>query len=103
MEFVLLSAAEIQIELCNRIKKQRLTKNITQSTFAARVGVSTQTIKNLENDRRCTLDTFIRCLIALGLVAELEPVMTTEIVSIAQLEASIKPLRRRATAKGKKS
>lgn len=100
MEFVLLSAAEIQVELCNRIKKRRLTKNITQPAFAAMVGVSTQTIKNLEKESRCTLDTFIRCLIALGLASEMESIMKTEIVSIAQLEASIKPLRRRATSKG---
>lgn len=101
MEFILLSAAEIQVELCNRIKKRRLTKNISQLAFAAMVGVSTQTIKNLERDCRCTLDTFIRCLIALGLVSELESIAKTDIVSIAQLEASIKPLRRRARTKGK--
>lgn len=96
MQFDLLSATEIQIELCDRIKKQRLTKNISQESFASKVGVSTKTINNLEKDGRCTLDTFIRCLIALGLVHELDSILKTEILSISLIEAAEKPLRQRA-------
>jgi transcriptional regulator with XRE-family HTH domain len=96
MQFVLLSATEIQVELCRRLKKRRLAKNISQESFACKVGVSTKTINNLEKDGRCTLDTFIRCLMALGLVHELDSILKMEVASIAQIELAEKPLRQRA-------
>lgn len=96
MQFVLSSATEIQFELCARIKSRRLDKNLSQESFASMVGVSTKTINNLEKDGRCTLDTFIRCLMSLGLVSELEPIMKSAITSIEQIESAEKPMRQRA-------
>ena len=96
MQFDLLSATEVQSELCSRIRKRRLSKNISQESFASMVGVSTKTINNLEKDGRCTLDTFIRCLMSLGIISELDSILKSDVVSITQMEAAEKPLRQRA-------
>lgn len=96
MKFSLLSASGVCDELSVRIKRQRLSQNRTQAEFALMSGISVRTVKNLEKDGKCTLDTFIRCLMALGLIEELESVLSTKISSIAQMEAMEKPQRQRA-------
>ena len=96
MKFLLLPASGVRGELCARIKKHRLAQNKTQEEFALMTGLSVRTVKNLEKDGRCTLDTFIRCLMALGVIRELEPLLSMQLTSIAQMEALEKPQRQRA-------
>ena len=63
---------QIEIELCKRLEKIRLSKNITQLQLAKEAGVSTRTIGRLEKGQGISVDTFIRVLIALGIQQNLE-------------------------------
>jgi transcriptional regulator with XRE-family HTH domain len=50
-----------------QVERVRLSRNITQEMLAKEAGVSSRTIRNLENGEGVFLDTFVRVLIALGL------------------------------------
>ena len=100
MDFKLSSAAEICFELSRRLKAQRLAKNIKQQELAVRAGVSVGTVKNLETHGQASLETWIRIIMALDLIHDLERLFTLKLQSIAEMERleqlKTKILRRRA-------
>lgn len=93
--FILMTPAEIQRELGQRIQALRLTENITQEEFGARVGLSRSTIRKLETTGQVTLDAFVRVLSALGRTEDLAGILLPQAaLSIADLEKQTKTRQR---------
>ncbi len=61
------SSESIERDLCNKLERIRLQKNISQATLAKNAGVSRRTISRMENGAGVSLDTFIRVMMALNL------------------------------------
>lgn len=100
ISFQLALPSEICRELSNRLRKQRLFKNIKQQELAERSGLSVGTIKNIETKAQVSLENFIRILSVLELTHELENLFKIEAQSIADLEKiekmKTKKIRKRA-------
>lgn len=75
IDFSLAASKQIETALCHRLEKIRLSRNITQPQLATKSGVSTRTIRRLENGEGISLNTFIRILMALGLQNNLQEIL----------------------------
>lgn len=71
LDFSVANSESILASLGDQIRNIRLSRNITQAQLAEESGVTVLTIGRLEQGLGSTLDTFIRVLIALGLVQNL--------------------------------
>lgn len=58
-------------ELGARLAKIRLSRNITQEALAREAGIGVRTLRRLEAGGSCTLDSFLRIAITLGLADHL--------------------------------
>lgn len=58
-------------ELGARLAKIRLSRNITQEALAREAGIGVRTLRRLEAGGSCTLDSFLRIAIILGLADHL--------------------------------
>ena len=58
-------------ELGARLAKIRLSRNITQEALAREAGIGLRTLRRLEAGGSCTLDSFLRIAITLGLADHL--------------------------------
>ena len=58
-------------ELGARLAKVRLSRNITQEALAREAGIGLRTLRRLEAGGSCTLDSFMRIAISLGLAEHL--------------------------------
>lgn len=58
-------------ELGARLAKIRLSRNITQEALAREAGIGVRTLRRLEAGGSCTLDSFLRIVITLGLADHL--------------------------------
>lgn len=65
IDFTLTTSSQIEKELCLRIEKIRLSRNMPQEQLAIEAGISLRTIGRLEKGQGVSLDTFIRVLMAL--------------------------------------
>ena len=72
MIFVLLSDKEVIIEIGNRIKTIRLSKNISQQRLADSIGCHRSTIQDIEKGKSITLTTFIAIIRELGMLNKLD-------------------------------
>lgn len=97
----ILTDADIQHRLSEKIRTLRLQQNYSQQKLAVRSGVSVSTIIRTENGQTTTMDTFVRLLRQLGKLDVLIPLLEDEPMSpteyyrlqqVAQL-----PIRKRAT------
>lgn len=66
------SSEVIEQQLCKRLERVRLEKNVSQSALAEEAGVSRRTISRMENGEGVALQTFVRIARALGLGDELQ-------------------------------
>ncbi len=80
-----LSDAEILAELGGRLRRYRLTQNITQAELARHAGLSTRTIRNVEQGDDIQLSTIIRMLRALGRLEVLDAFLPRPTVSPMEL------------------
>jgi transcriptional regulator with XRE-family HTH domain len=97
-DFAFATQTEICLELANRLKQQRLASNLSQQELAARADVSLGTIRHLERAGQVTLESWVKVLMALGLVEALQPLfLATRPQSIAQMERDSRPPRARAS------
>ena len=96
LDFGLSSEREIRAEFGQRLRAQRLVKGITQAELAERAALSLSTVKLFESRGQCTLENFVRMVIGLGLVDELQPLFALKSKSIAQMEQAEQALRVRA-------
>jgi len=93
------TAPELSQEMAKRLKAHRMKLGVSQPELAQRAGVALGTVSAFESTGKTTLDTFMRLVIALGLVAELENLFTLPILSISELEQSLEPPRKRVRRK----
>ena len=85
MNFDVTSNALILKELGERLQRERLNRNLSQSDLAAKAGLSRRTIVGTEAGRGPTLETVISMLRALGLLNHLETFLPQVEISPVQL------------------
>ncbi|MEX3957766.1 helix-turn-helix domain-containing protein [Trinickia sp. EG282A] len=92
---------EICRELGQRVRDRRVGMNLPALELAARIGVSHRTVLRFEATGKCTLDTFVKILEALGAIEDLQPVLAAPVQSIAEMrERATASTRKRAYRKG---
>lgn len=94
LSFNLATANEIGSVLGERLRRQRLARELQQRELAARAGISETTLRNLETRGVCTLETFIKVIMALGVADELAGFLETRHESIQAMEAASSPRQR---------
>ncbi len=72
VDYTIADSGQIESDLCKKIARIRLARNITQKFLAEQAGVSVRTIRRLEKGLGVSLDTFIRVLTALGIQQNLQ-------------------------------
>ncbi|MCX5590629.1 helix-turn-helix domain-containing protein [Alcaligenes endophyticus] len=76
---------EIVQRLCERLRKERLHLQMTQADVAARAGVSTNTVSNLEAGRNISVENLVRIASILGRAQEFETLFLPKLNSIDEL------------------
>ena len=71
VDFSIASSDAIMQALFERIEEIRLSRNVSQAALAKEAGVSRSTMTRLAQGRGISVDSFVRILIALGLVDHL--------------------------------
>ena len=87
---------EVCKELGARLKAQRLVQMLTQEELAARAGLSTGTVKNIENKGQSSIESVVRLGLALGLADHFQELFSLQVKSIAQMDQIEKSKRIRA-------
>ena len=64
--------SEVVKRLCDRLRKERLARDMTQADLAGRAGIATNTVSNLEAGRNVGFENVVRVAMALGRTKELE-------------------------------
>jgi len=90
---------EVRHELGKRLRAKRLALGLAQADLSLRSGVGISTIKLIESQGQSTLENFVRVLIALGLVGELQNLFEYKPLSIAMMERMSEAGRIRAPRK----
>jgi transcriptional regulator with XRE-family HTH domain len=80
-----LSEQEILTEIGRRLKRTRLSQNVTQQALARRAGVSPRTVSAVEGGEDIRLSTLIRLLRALGRLGGIEALLPAPQVSPLEL------------------
>lgn len=88
--------AEVAVELCKRLRAQRLFKNLSQAELAARANVSVSTVRAIERRAQASLESLLQVVSALGLTGELDSLFKLRITSIADMEKAQVATRQRA-------
>lgn len=99
LDFGFASEQEARIELCLRLRAQRLVQSLSQAELAEQAGISVSTVKLMESKAHCTLENFMRVVIGLGLAGELQALFVLKPKSIAQMEQAAQTKRVRAPRK----
>ena len=96
------TAPELYSEFGARLRQQRLLKNISQEELAIQAGLGSSTIQRFEQGKGGTFENFLRIVMALGLVRELETLLLPVKNSIEDvLNLQDINQRQRASHKGK--
>lgn len=101
LDFGFASEQEIRLALGQRLRAQRLAQNLSQIELAQRAGIGVNTLKFLESSGKCTFENFVRTVIGLGLVDELQSLFAMQVKSIAQMAQAEGVQRQRAPRKAK--
>lgn len=96
MTLNLYSASSLLAELGQRLRTQRLRRNLLQKELAEQAGISVSALKKLEHDGQVTLESFMKVVFALRLEHEMRELFLLPAMSIAQVEALQRPPRQRA-------
>lgn len=104
VDFALAVPDEVCVAFGERARARRLMLNLSVDELAARVGISTKTLGNFERTGRCTLETFVRVLEALGALPDLQNVLLTQSSTIEDMrqKAAVRT-RQRAYTKARKA
>lgn len=104
VDFALAVPDEVCVAFGERARARRLMLNLSVDELAARVGISNKTLGNFERTGRCTLETFVRVLEALGALPDLQNVLLTQSSTIEDMrqKAAVRT-RQRAYTKARKA
>lgn len=73
---------EIVALLCERLRKERLSQQMTQADVAARAGIGVNTVSNLEAGRSVAFESVVRVAMVLGRLKELEALFLPKLESL---------------------
>ncbi|RJT51930.1 transcriptional regulator [Rahnella variigena] len=93
MDLSLSRPDEIVKMLCDRLRNERLSQQMTQADVAARAGVGVNTVSNLESGKNVGFENVIRVAMVLGRLSELEELFKPKVDSlddILRYESSLK-------------
>lgn len=76
---------EIASLLSDRLRKERLKKQMTQAELAKRAGIGVNTLSNLESGKNTSFDNIIRVAMVLGRTDELESLFKPKLESLDDL------------------
>lgn len=85
MDLTLSKPDEIVKLLCERIRKERISIQMTQSELAQRAGVAVNTVSNLEAGRNVGFEVVVRIAMVLGRAGELESLFMPKLESLYDL------------------
>jgi transcriptional regulator with XRE-family HTH domain len=102
MNWYNLSNQHIVLELCNELKKMRLSKNWSQGQLAEHAGLDRVTISRMENGRAVTLLTLVQVLRSLDQLEVLYSFISQPAVSPLRALAQQKNERKKASPQPKK-
>ena len=71
--------------LCDRLRKERINQQMTQSELAKRAGIGVNTLSNLESGKNTGFENIIRVAMVLGRAAELEGLFKPRLESLEDL------------------
>jgi len=100
IDYAIANSEQIELDLCEKLVRIRLTRNITQKYLAEQAGVSVRTIRRLEKGLGVSLDTFIRALTALGVQQNLESMLPDPRIRPID-RAALKGVERKRAKQGK--
>lgn len=83
MNLSLNKPSEIVKLLCDRLRKERLSREMTQIDVAARAGISVNTVSNLEAGRNVGFDNVVRVAMVLGRINELQELFKPTLDSLS--------------------
>lgn len=86
MDFTFATEPEIRAELGKRLADLRIAKGLSQSELAAKATIGVATLHRFEKGEGATLSNFIRLLIALGKVEDLNALLQSKTLTIEALE-----------------
>lgn len=98
MRFDFYTPSEVTQILGERLKKQRLIQNLTQTELASRAGSGVSTIARIQSGQGGTIDNLIKITIALGLINEFAELFNPPPKNIQAVIAQ-QDLRQRASSK----
>ena len=102
-DIYILSDAQIEKKIGEKIKKTRLKQNITQDSLAESASISRSSVQKVESGEIKSFDTFLRILRTLGLLDELHHLCEEESLSPSEyyemVNSAKKGKRKRATSR----
>lgn len=94
-----ISSEAIERDICKKLERIRLLKNISQAKLAEAAGISRRTISRMENGGGISLDTFIRVMQVLNLTDHLTAMLpNSEIRPIERVGRKGKSERKNASS-----
>nr|WP_313083124.1 helix-turn-helix transcriptional regulator [Atlantibacter sp.] len=99
MDLYLKKPSEIVKLLCERLRQQRITLQMTQSEVAARAGVGVNTVSNMESGKNIGFESLVRVAMVLGRVHELEQLFQPHLESLDDLHRYEESLNRQRIKK----
>ena len=88
------TAAELQRDLGDRLRRLRIDRDLSQQQLAGKAGISLKTLRNLELGAGSSVDTLLRALKALDVHNPLDALAPAPVVSPLALLKGPEPPRR---------
>ncbi len=85
LDLSLSKPSEIVKRLCERLRTERLALQMTQAEVAARAGIGTNTVSNLETGRNVGFENLVRVAMVLGRSKELEGLFLPKLDSLEDI------------------
>ncbi|WP_323012389.1 helix-turn-helix transcriptional regulator [Castellaniella sp.] len=99
MDLSLSKPNEIVKRLCERLRTERLVRQMTQADVAGRAGIGVNTVSNLEAGRNVGFDNVVRVAIVLGRAKELDNLFLPKLDSLEDIRRYKNSVRRQRTKK----
>ncbi|WP_369008460.1 helix-turn-helix domain-containing protein [Klebsiella pneumoniae] len=85
MDLLITKPDEIVLLLCDRLRKERISQQITQSEQAKRAGIGVNTFSNLESGKNTGFENIVRVAMVPGRTDELESLFKPQLESLDDL------------------